>query len=310
MEIMLSHLGISMAYDALDGLDVHAQCLHLRHIGVAAAVRREQADIARFFQRFAEYIPEMGGIAGQAGLGAFPDELVGGIPQLDGTGADIQRHRNIPDILKQNNGISAQLMFRADEETKTLRFPFDFEFTSVFTLDGHTLHHEVHVKNCGDENMRCGIGFHPGFNIPFDENHTTTDYEIRFEQEESPIILDCLPHGLLSGKSFYQWKNTQAIPLTDTLFDNDSFCLAGLRSKTIGIYEKNSERKIICDISEYPYTLLWSAPTKPMRFICIEPWQSLPAAETDTSEWNEHAAAACIAPNESYSITLHTTFER
>ena len=58
-----------------------------------------QADIARFFQRFAEYIPEMGGIAGQAGLGAFPDELVGGIPQLDGIGADIQRHRNIPDTV-------------------------------------------------------------------------------------------------------------------------------------------------------------------------------------------------------------------
>ena len=75
--------------------------------------------------------------------------------------------RDLEHILKQNNGISAQLMFRADEETKTLRFPFDFEFTSVFTLDGHTLHHEVHVKNCGDENMRCGIGFHPGFNIPF-----------------------------------------------------------------------------------------------------------------------------------------------
>ena len=87
MEIMLSHLGIGVAYDALDGLDIHAQRLHLRHIGVAAAVRREQADIARFFQRFAEYIPEMGGIAGQAGLGAFPDELVGGIPRtFSGTG--------------------------------------------------------------------------------------------------------------------------------------------------------------------------------------------------------------------------------
>ena len=51
MEIMLSHLGIGVAYDALDGLDIHAQRLHLRHIGVAAAVRCEQADIARFFQR-------------------------------------------------------------------------------------------------------------------------------------------------------------------------------------------------------------------------------------------------------------------
>ena len=69
MEIMLSHLGIGVANDALDGLDIHAQRLHLRHIGVAAAVRREQADIARFFQRFAEYIPEMGGIAGKPVLG-------------------------------------------------------------------------------------------------------------------------------------------------------------------------------------------------------------------------------------------------
>ena len=99
MEIMLSHLGVGVAYDALDGLNIHAQRLHLRHIGVAAAVRCEQADIARFFQRFAEHIPEMGGVAGQAGLGAFPDELVGGIPQLDGTRADIQRHRNIPDTV-------------------------------------------------------------------------------------------------------------------------------------------------------------------------------------------------------------------
>ncbi len=46
MEIMLSHFGIGMAYDALDGLNIHAQRLHLRYIGVAAAVRREQADIA------------------------------------------------------------------------------------------------------------------------------------------------------------------------------------------------------------------------------------------------------------------------
>ena len=99
MEIMLSHLGVGVAYDALDGLNVYTQCLHLRHIGVAAAVRREQADIARFFQRFAEHIQEMGGVAGQAGLGTFPDELVGGIPQLDGTRADIQRHRNIPDTV-------------------------------------------------------------------------------------------------------------------------------------------------------------------------------------------------------------------
>ena len=48
MEIMLSHFGIRMAYNALDGLNIYAQRLHLRHIGVAAAIRSEQANIASF----------------------------------------------------------------------------------------------------------------------------------------------------------------------------------------------------------------------------------------------------------------------
>ena len=74
--------------------------------------------------------------------------------------------------------------------------------------------------------------------MPFDAKHTTTDYEFRFDQPESPVILDARPNGLLSGKSYYQWKNQQAIPLTDDLFANDSFCMAGLRTKTIGICEK------------------------------------------------------------------------
>ena len=32
MEIMLSHFGVGVAYDALDGLNVHTKRLHLRHI--------------------------------------------------------------------------------------------------------------------------------------------------------------------------------------------------------------------------------------------------------------------------------------
>ena len=34
MEIMLSHLGVGMTYDALDGLNVHAQRLHVPLSGI------------------------------------------------------------------------------------------------------------------------------------------------------------------------------------------------------------------------------------------------------------------------------------
>lgn len=51
---------------------------------MAAAVRREQVmSPGRFVRQRLSW--KWVGIAGQAGLGAFPDELIGGIPQLDGT---------------------------------------------------------------------------------------------------------------------------------------------------------------------------------------------------------------------------------
>ena len=40
MEIMLSHIDISMANDTLNCREIHTQCLQLRYIGMAATVRR------------------------------------------------------------------------------------------------------------------------------------------------------------------------------------------------------------------------------------------------------------------------------
>ena len=93
-------------------------------------------------------------------------------------------------------------------------------------------------------------------------------------------------------------------------FADDSFCMAGLRTGTIGICEKDTGRNITCKVEGYPYSLIWSAPAKPVRFVCIEPWHSLPAAATDPQDWEQRAAAACLAPGESWQTTLSTTFER
>ena len=218
--------------------------------------------------------------------------------------------RDVEHTLLKAEGDTIQLELSSDDAIKAERFPFDFVLTSTFHLDGKTVHHTLTVRNPGTEELRFGIGYHPAFNIPFDAQHTTTDYEFRFDQPESPVILDARPNGLLSGKCYYQWKNQQAIPLTNDLFDNDSFCMAGLRTKTLGIYEKDTGRSIVCDVAGFPYTLIWSALSKPVRFVCIEPWNSLPASVNDPQEWEQRAAAACLAPGGEWSTTLSTTFER
>ncbi len=188
-------------------------------------------------------------------------------------------------------------------------FPYEFRLVSTFTLEGDTVHHTLTVENLDEEEMPFGIGYHPGFAIPFDDKHVATDYELRFSEVESPICINNLPHGLMHGNLYLMPANIQTIPVDEYLFANDSHCMVNLKSQTLGLYEKGTGRGVVCNISEFPYTLIWSKPGMP-QFICIEPWHSLPSPEGGSIRWEEKAAAAVLSPGEAWSTTLSTSFVR
>ena len=189
------------------------------------------------------------------------------------------------------------------------RFPYEFRLVSTFTLEGDTLHHSLTVENLDEEKLPFGIGYHPAFTIPFDDKHQATDYEFRFSDMESPICLNCLPTGLVQGNVYHLNPNIQTIPIDENLFANDSHCMVNLRSQTLGVYEKGTGRAVVCDISEFPYTLIWSKPGMP-KFVCIEPWHSLPSPQGGSTKWEEKPAAAILNPGEAWSCTLSTRFQR
>ena len=189
------------------------------------------------------------------------------------------------------------------------RFPYECALISTFTLEGDTLHHTLTVENWDEEAMPFGIGYHPAFNIPFDDKHVATDYEFRFAEMESPISLNCLPTGLVQDNHYYLGNNITSIPIDEKLFANDSHCMVNLRSQTLGVYEVGTGRGVVCNIAEFPYTLIWSKPGMP-KFVCIEPWQSLPSPQNGSRNWNEKPAAAILNPGESWSTTLSTSFVR
>ena len=189
------------------------------------------------------------------------------------------------------------------------RFPYEFRLVSTFELENDTLHHTLTVENLDSDKLPFGIGYHPGFTVPFDDQHVATDYELRFSEMESPICLNCLPTGLVQKDHYYLAANTDTIAIDETLFANDSHCMANLKSATLGIYEKGTGRAVVCNIEEFPYVLLWSKPGTP-KFVCIEPWHSLPSAEGSSIKWEEKPAAAILDPGEAWSCTLSTSFVR
>ena len=203
-----------------------------------------------------------------------------------------------------------KIVLELTESPETLAvFPWKFRLLSIFTLEKDALLHTLRVENTDDTPLPFGIGYHPAFAIPFDQGHTYDDYVLRFSETESPLCLGTAPKGLVNGQVYSLGSNLREIPVTAGMFDHDSHCMVNIKSKTLGLYEKDTGRGVVCDIGDFPYCLIWSKPGVP-PFICIEPWHSLPSYEFGGIRWEEKAAAAIVAPGENWETTLRTAFVR
>ena len=203
-----------------------------------------------------------------------------------------------------------RVIMELTENDETLKqWPYRFRLISTFTLEEDTLHHTLTVENRDEANMPFGIGYHPAFRLPFDDQHTYEDYELRFDEQESPLCLDTSNGGLIGDKAYYLGKNIRTVALDQQLFANDSHCMLGLQSNTLGLYEKDSGRGVVCSIRNFPYVLIWSKPGIP-KFVCIEPWHSLPSPVNGSYKWTKKPAAAVLAPGFNWSTTLSIQFVR
>ena len=59
MKIVPRHVDFCVTHDILDGLNVHAQGLHLRNKGMPTAMWRQYADTLDFLQCFLELVTKM-----------------------------------------------------------------------------------------------------------------------------------------------------------------------------------------------------------------------------------------------------------
>ena len=210
------------------------------------------------------------------------------------------------------NQTARELTFelRSSDETRAV-WPYDFALRTTFSLEGRRVRHAVSVRNTGKETLRFGLGFHPGFTLPFDDKHTDADYDILFDTVESPLCLNTAPNGLIgAAPDYYLARNVTRIPLSAELFARDSHCMVNLKSKSICVLERDTGRRIRVDIENFPYTLIWSTPQKPMRFICVEPWHSIPGEDDGPIEWAQKPCAASLEPDEVWQTALDMAFER
>lgn len=155
------------------------------------------------------------------------------------------------------------MAFTPDEKIKA-SFPFDFEFTAKFALDGRALVFAYEVENRGGETMYFSLGAHPGFNISFGDKltferreHLTALYYNEADRpnpDAEPVVLE----------------NEDTLELTKEFFGSGSLCLPPVESQGVSLASADGREYLHMHFGKVPHLWLWAKAGAP--YVCIEPW--------------------------------------
>ena len=170
-------------------------------------------------------------------------------------------------------------MLRLDSSEGTKeKYPFDFTYRMIYSLNNNVLEMETIVENRGNERMYFAVGGHPGFNVPMTPDTSFEDYRIEFSQDAHPYRIILADSGAVTpGQERYELKD-RAIPLKHELFDHDAIVLVNA-SREAAICSDKTDRRVTVSYPDFRYVGFWHKPCTDAPYVCIEPWTSLPSRE-------------------------------
>ena len=200
--------------------------------------------------------------------------------------------------MKANHGFARDLEFETLEITEdsilfvlqsnpeTLaQYPYHFRFIVRYRILDNGVEILHTVENSDSKPMYFYIGGHPAFNCPLEpeKGECFTDYYIEYNCEESAknnnheTVLD----------------HEKILNLSRNLFDYDSIVMPDPASDEITLKSRKSEHAVMVKFPESKCMTIWS-PTGDERakFVCLEPWTSVPTYFDDATPDLEQKAHA------------------
>ena len=161
-------------------------------------------------------------------------------------------------------------LLKANEKT-LINYPFNFELKVKYTLEENSLREEFIVKNLDDKTMIFGIGGHPGFNLPTNEQISKEDYYFKFSPDDERVKIP-LKAPLLDWSHKSKVATDQLFKLSDLMFKDDAWVFELKNRNQVTLASDKNKYQIIVTMEDAPYVGLWSQYPKTADYACIEPW--------------------------------------
>ncbi len=209
--------------------------------------------------------------------------------------------RENPDLLL--TGITADsLAFGMNSNKETLKvYPFEFEFTIQFVLDGTKVKVIHTVNNPGDSDLYFSLGGHPGFKCPIHSGENYEDYYLEFDVAENSSTWLLHENGTILDETAPVFNNTKILPLTHDLFSKDALIFKDLKSRKVTLRSKKSSQSLSLSFDDFPYLGIWAKTNG--DFICIEPWCGIADKWNTNQQFKDKEGIVKLAPGEEFQAT-------
>lgn len=180
------------------------------------------------------------------------------------------------------------------------QYPFQFEFSIIYRLEGAKIIVTYYVKNNDDKEMYFAVGGHPGFHVPLDGKSTFDEWYLEFDTVENvkrvQISEDCLVTGELTD---FPLARGVKMPLRHNMFDNGAIILADA-SNTVTLKSDTSNMMVRITYPNMSYLGVWHQINASAPYVCVEPWSSLPARDGIIEDLETHPTLISLKPKCNY----------
>ena len=195
----------------------------------------------------------------------------------------IRNNENLKVKQISNNCLEYSLKF--DDESLKF-YPFEFEFIVRYRLEGNTISVEhVVLNHSEDKPLFFSVGGHPAFKCPIQDGESYEDYFLEFTEVEKVSTWEVLSNGLINTTTRSLIENSNSLPLTNTLFDNDALILKDLKSKKVSLKSNKSTVSVTLEYPDFNYLGVWAKPGG--QFVCIEPWLGISDSNTTDKDFTK-----------------------
>lgn len=203
-----------------------------------------------------------------------------------------------------------KLVLTLSDSADTLaQYPFAFCLQITYQLRDNTISISYRVENRDVQTMPFGIGGHPGFQVPLEEDLQFEDYRLEFSLSCEPDRVGFTPAVYLSGHDeAYPLEAGKILPLNHGLFDEDAIILKNM-NREVKLCSDKSHRAVSITYPDMPYLGIWHWPKTDAPYVCIEPWTSLPSRQDVIEELSCKSDMIQLAPGGCYEAGWSITVE-